>query len=282
MSTQALTRPGQNDIVRDGAFDLTPRSLSEAMQLAELMCKSALVPQGFKDRPADVLVAVQYGAEVGLKPLQALQSIAVINGRPCIWGDGLLGIVLNSGMMENYKEMTLDEIEASGKAVFWAKRKGQAEPIQREFSIENAKKAGLWDKAIWKQYPYRMLQMRARSWALRDGFADVIKGLAMREEVEDYTDIKAEAPKVLAMPRRMSERQLTNGTSATDNQGPTDATTEQAQQSVQSPLCPKCEMPMNYNPEGITKSGKNAGKPHKAYWKCAAQGCDGFKWAEEN
>jgi hypothetical protein len=205
MGNQALTTKQQTDIVREGAFDLTPHSLGEAIQLAELMSKSELVPMQFRNKPGDILIAVQYGSEIGLKPLQAMQGIAVINGRPTVWGDSALAVVLNSGLMENYKEMTLEEIEAAGKAVFWAKRKGTAEPIIREFSIEDAKKAKLFGKqGPWQQYPNRMLQMRARAWGLRDGFSDALKGMSVREEVEDY--IVTEAPKVLAMPRRMSER----------------------------------------------------------------------------
>jgi hypothetical protein len=205
MSSQSIVKSGQQDIVRQGAFDLTPHSLNEAFQLAEIMAKSDLVPQGFKGRPADILIAVQYGAELGLPPLQALSGIAVINGRACIWGDAALGVVQKSGLMENVKEMTFEEIEAAGKAVFWAKRKGISEPIIREFSIEDAKKAGLINKkGPWTDYRARMLQMRARGSGLRDGFADALKGLAIREEIEDIP--ATEAPRVLAMPRRLSER----------------------------------------------------------------------------
>jgi hypothetical protein len=226
MSTQpqSLVKQGQKDIVRDGAFDLTPHSLSEAFQLAEMMSKSALVPDAFRGKTGDILIAVQLGSEIGLKPMQALSGICVINGRPTVWGDAALAVVLNSGLMENYKEMTCEEIEAAGKAVFWAKRVNLPEPIIREFSIEDAKKARLWNndkKPIWKDYPWRMLQMRARSWALRDGFADALKGMAIREEVEDIPT--TEAPPVLAMPRRLSEREqdgkpeppaITDGTTA--------------------------------------------------------------------
>lgn len=206
---QALAKKGQQDIVREGYFDLSPRSLGEAIQLAELMAKSDLIPAQFRNKPGDVLIAVQYGAEVGLKPLQAMQGICVINGRPTIWGDAALAVVLASGLMADYKEMTTEEIEKAGKAVFWCVRKGTPEPIVREFSIDDAKKAHLWGnpkKPIWFEYPWRMLQMRARSWALRDGFSDALKGMSTREEVEDYS--VPEAPKVLAMPKRMSERQL--------------------------------------------------------------------------
>jgi hypothetical protein len=210
MSEQSLVKPGPLEVSRPGAFSLTPRSLSEALALADMMAKSDLVPKDFRHKPADCLIAVQYGMELGLSPMQSLSSIAVINGRATVWGDALLGMVLNSGLVENYKEMTTDEIIKAEKAVFWIKRKGIYEPIQREFSVDDAKRAGLWGRknhdgspGIWSKYWARMLQMRARSWGLRDGFADVLKGLHCREEVMDY--VVTEAPAVLAMPKAIQQ-----------------------------------------------------------------------------
>jgi len=263
MSTQ-LAKTGQTDIVREGAFDMTPRSLGEAIQLAELMAKSKLVPPQYQDRPGDILIAVQYGHEIGIKPLQALQGIAVINGRPTVWGDAALGVVLASGLMENYKEMSFEEIEAAGKAVFWAKRRGTAEPIVREFSVENAKKAGLWSKAgAWQQYPYRMLQMRARAWGLRDGFSDALKGMAIREEVEDIT---TDAPKVLAMPRRMSERPVEQHKAEEPQrveQIPEPIPTPRAEPEIKIPTCESCNAVMEVRPAG-TKNGHTWGP----YYRC--------------
>lgn len=230
---QSIVKQGQKDIVRDGAFDLTPHSLSEAFQLAEMMSKSALVPDAFRGKTGDILIAVQLGSEIGLKPMQALSGICVINGHPTVWGDAALAVVLNSGLMENYKEMTCEEIEAAGKAVFWAKRVNLPEPIIREFSIEDAKKARLWNndkKPIWKDYPWRMLQMRARSWALRDGFADALKGMAIREEVDDIPVV--EAPPVLAMPRRLSERKQIESQPEAE---PTTAEQKSEQPAIQQP-----------------------------------------------
>jgi hypothetical protein len=276
---QSLAKTGQKDIVREGAFDLTPHSLNEAFQLAELMSKSELVPQGFRNRPADVLIAVQYGAELGLPPLQALSGICVINGRACIWGDAALAVVLKSGLMENYKEMSSEEIEKSGKAVFWCKRKGVPEPIVREFSVEDAQRAHLWDNAgkkpIWKDYPYRMLQMRARSWALRDGFADALKGVAIREELEDFQ--VTEAPATLAMPKRLSERTETTQTEPL----PETHSEPEPEKHFVGPECPKCNGPMRFVDAGITKTGKNAGKPHEAFYGCTIKDCKGFMWAKD-
>jgi hypothetical protein len=261
--TQELAKRIPQDIVREGAFDLTPHSLSEALTLAEYMSKSELVPQGFRGKPADILIAVQYGAEIGLKPLQALAGIAVINGRACIWGDALLALVLDSGLMTNYKEMSFEEIEAAQKAVFWCTRKGQPEAIQREYSVKDAQKAKLWNgKDTWVKYPWRMLQMRARAFALRDGFADVLKGLSVREEVEDYAT--PEAPRVLAMPQRLSERIPEQPAIEQEPENlppvnPTFPTTDQG------PVCPKCGATMNLKPAGQKKDGK----PYPAFWSCS-------------
>lgn len=282
MATQ-LVKAGQQDIVRDGFFDLSPRSLSEALQLAELMAKSELIPQQFRNKPGDVLIAVQYGAEVGLKPLQAMQGIAVINGRPTIWGDAALGVVLKSGLLENYKEMTFEEIEKAGKAVFWGKRTGVAEPIVREFSLQDARKAGLLNKkGPWTDYQPRMLQMRARGFGLRDGWSDVLKGMSIREEVDD---IPTDAPAVLAMPRRLSEVQQEQITAPTPQDVQPNYSEDVPEQSAEPDgiadgpqECPKCGGALNYHEDG--KWGP--------WWSCSKwkeTGCDGKislkKWQQE-
>jgi hypothetical protein len=66
------------------------------------------------------------------------------------------------------------------------KRSSYPAETVRQFTIDDAKKAGLWGNNTWAKYPKRMLQMRARGFALRDTFADALSGVSMREEVEDY------------------------------------------------------------------------------------------------
>jgi len=274
--TNEIMRRAETDIVREGPFDFTPRSLSEAIRLAELMAQSELVPKQFQGKPGDILICVQFGQEVGLRPMQALQGIAIINGRPTIWGDAALGIVLNSGLMENYKEMTLEEIEAAGKAVFWAKRKGVAEPIIREFSLEHARKAKLLSKSgPWQEYPYRMLQMRARAWGLRDGFADVLKGIAIREEVEDIME-PVEAPKVLAMPKRKSaapppaESEAQSAPAGNSHDADREGRNQPAQPEPAAPVCEICGRAMKLVPAGRTKPSEKYpdGREYPAFWAC--------------
>ena len=183
-------------------FSLTPSSLKEAMEYAQIIANSTMVPKNYQGKPGDILVAVQMGAELGLKPIQALQNIAVINGRPSVYGDALLALVQAHPSFEDVKE-AFDE--KTNTAFCTVKRKNQDE-YTVSFSSEDAKKAGLWAKAgPWSQYPKRMLQMRARSFALRDKFADALSGLIMAEEAQDYSTISDVTPKTQTLNSKLDE-----------------------------------------------------------------------------
>jgi hypothetical protein len=166
-------------VIEKEQFSLTPRSLSEAMEFAKIMSDSDLVPKDYRGKPGNVLVAIQMGQEVGLKPIQAVQNIAVINGRPAIWGDALLALCMPhiATIMENYDE-------ESQTAYCSVTRKNGLEG-HGQWSMEDAKRAGLAGRETWKSYPRRMCQMRARGFALRDAMPDVLKGITTAEEAQD-------------------------------------------------------------------------------------------------
>lgn len=171
--------------VEPRGFSLMPNSLGEAMELARMIAGSDMAPKDYAGKPANVLIAIQMGADVGLKPMQALQNIAVINGRPSIWGDAALGLVQASGEMERFHE-TMEGEGQNRVAICIAKRKGFPDEIRRTFSWADAKKADLiGKKGPWTTYESRMMQMRARGWVLRDGFADILVGLNIVEEAMD-------------------------------------------------------------------------------------------------
>jgi hypothetical protein len=169
---------------------LVPQSMDEAYRLANAVCEAGLAPQGL-DKPAKAMIAIMAGLEVGMTPMQSLQRIAVVNGRVTIWGDGAIGLVRGSGLCEFVRERIDGEGDARA-AVCSVKRRGEPEEVTRRFSVADARTAGLWGKGgPWKQYPDRMLQMRARAFALRDVFADVLGGLYIREEIEDDRPARA-------------------------------------------------------------------------------------------
>ncbi len=180
-----------------------PATMGEAIEFSKMLADSSMVPKAYQGKPQDILVCVQWGQEIGLAPLQALQNIAVINGKPSIYGDAMIALVQNSSQCEGIEESIEGEGTANPVAVCVAHRKGR-KAVVAKFSVEDAKRAGLWGKGgPWQAYPKRMLQMRARGFALRDQFADVLKGLLTIEEAMD-TDEVTEKPEPIRkkdMPR---------------------------------------------------------------------------------
>ena len=175
--------------MQDKTFSLVPTSLTEAKEFATLISKSDMVPKDYKEKPSNVLVAIQMGMELGLPPMQALQNIAVINGRPAVWGDAMLALVRSNAACDWVKETITGDGDKM-VATCSIQRRGDPEPTTRTFTVDDAKKAGLWSKeGPWKNYPKRMLQMRARSWACRDAFPDALRGIGMVEEVQDIRDM---------------------------------------------------------------------------------------------
>lgn len=164
-----------------GVFNLVPKSLEEAMKFADLISKSNLCPQGFRGKPADVLIAVQIGAELGVSPLQALANIAVINGRATLWGDLVVGLVQQSGQLEYLMDHWDEQTQTATVRI---KRRGKPERIER-FSMADARRARLDGKDTYKQYPQKMCTWRAKTFGIRAEFADVLKGLTTAEEAMD-------------------------------------------------------------------------------------------------
>jgi hypothetical protein len=183
------------------ARGLALASFDDAFRFATMVSKSDFAPKDFRGKPESCMLAIQHGSEIGLSPMQSLQNIACINGRPAIWGDAALAVAMASAVCESVTE-TIDGEGDNMVATCSAKRRGYERPTVVRFSVADAKKAGLWGKSgPWTQYPRRMLQLRARGFALRDAFPDVLKGLVTAEEAQDYTTTPATTETVVVRPK---------------------------------------------------------------------------------
>lgn len=190
--------PPSRSLVSIGERGIEITNMDELWRFATLVAKSGLAPKGLQT-PEAIFVAAQMGLEIGLPLMAALQNIAVINGRPAVWGDAQLAVVRNTRQLEDFEEwfergpedkpqrLARNPMDYPDdlRAICRVKRKGQ-EPTEVAFSVADAKRAKLWEKeGPWTQYPFRMLKARARAFALRDQFGDALRGFQSVEELQD-------------------------------------------------------------------------------------------------
>ncbi len=121
-----------NEIIQTG---IESDQLANGMRFAQLVAKSTLAPTAFRGKPEDILIAIMMGHEVGLKPMQSLQNIAVINGRPSLWGDAMLALVQAHPKFEYIKE------EDDGVQATCIIKRKNADPHTVTFSMDDAQNA---------------------------------------------------------------------------------------------------------------------------------------------
>lgn len=166
---------------------LTPQNTDEAWKIATAIAKSSLVPKQYQGQPGDIIIAASMGARLGLDPFSAMQGIAVVNGRPTLWGDAMLAVCQSRPDWRGQTVKWTGEGEKLGCTVTVRRQVGPAvDEYAGQFNVDDAKKAGLWTKqGPWSQYPRRMLELRARAFALRGSFADALLGFHAKEEMDD-------------------------------------------------------------------------------------------------
>jgi hypothetical protein len=203
--TALVERKAELNLSEDKGY-IVPTTAEEAFRMATAVVNGRLAPDSYNNDPNKVVLGIMAALEAGLPPLYGLRQIAIINGRPTIWGDAAQALIQKSGQLSNQivEWQEVDGFDFTGKPVnewpdaygvtvsLW--RKGQADPYVGTYTVGDAKRAKLWmnpKKVPWIEHPRRMLLVRARAFPQRDGFADALAGLAIREEVEDHYDATA-------------------------------------------------------------------------------------------
>jgi hypothetical protein len=207
--------------VGDRGISLT--NFKDLWSMAQLVTQSGLAPKGL-DTPERAAIALEMGLELGMPPMASLRSIAVINGKPGIYGDAALALARGSGKCDYFLEFPSndpihalaemlaaciendepDEVKRIRKQIAAesakmnrradefgytaiSRRTGSVAGVVSRFTIGDAKQAKLWGKqGPWSDYPERMLKFRCRGFNLRDNFGDVLQGMVTAEEAGDY------------------------------------------------------------------------------------------------
>ena len=167
-------------VVREEKRGLELSTVGDIDTMSLRLAKSELVPLAFRDKPANVFLALNMGLELGLSPASSLRAFHVIDGRPSLAADAMVAVVMSSGAARHFVC-----VESSERiAIYEAQRVGSPKPLRKSFSIEEAERANLLGKDNWKKYPQRMLEARAKAALARDLFPDVLHGIYTPEELE--------------------------------------------------------------------------------------------------
>ncbi len=161
-----------------GSIELS--GLQDVWGLADRLAKAhGFVPAAYRDKPEALAACVLTGIELGMGPMEAMRSLHIIEGKPTLSADAMLGRAIAAGVKPQWLETSDDTARIRlTRAGF--------EPFELTFSKRDAQRAGLWDRGTWKKYPAAMLRARAVSAALRAYCPDVLgSGVYTADEVED-------------------------------------------------------------------------------------------------
>ena len=114
-------------------------ALKSALDIFGAMVKSNVLPKGIQSASDAAIVAI-YGARFGWGPIQSLFGCYIIEGAPALKTDSMVGVILSSKSVCQY----FDCIETTDKkAVYVTKRVGSERETRLEYTIDQAKRAGL-------------------------------------------------------------------------------------------------------------------------------------------
>ena len=192
---------------------LAPVDFDGLWRITTVICQTEIAGK-YKDKPEEAFVAIQLGMSVGLNYMQALQSVAVIQGKPALYGDATTALCKASGELVEHDEYwevdgkrqedydgvsDLEQWPDDVKAVVMMKRKGIKQAKIGHFSVGDARRMGKWNKhteqgylSVWQKHPKDMLMWRARHKAQSVLFADNLRGLIPAKIAADYdvTDVE--------------------------------------------------------------------------------------------
>lgn len=207
------------------------QAMGAAYELASKLSNTTLVPQMYQKKPDEATAAILYGAELGLNPIQSLQQIFVVQGKPAIYARTMVALVKTKGYLIETVESTDESVTVRGTDP----RTGVVETST--WTVERAKKAGYTSNKKYDTDPQGMLYAKSATEVCRKLAPEVLLGIAYsREELELERPIQAVAERVQAGPKRgtagLAERlgvtsEPTPATSEPADEDPTKPTTEQ-------------------------------------------------------
>lgn len=168
-----------------------PRGMEEATKMADQLAKSQLLPAHLRGKPADVLVTLLSGRELGFSPLQSVRGIYVVEGKPTLAAEAMVALCKRHPDVCEWFRLVESTPQ---RCTYETKRHGEPEPTRMTFTIEDAARAGVSGKNVWKNYPAAMLRARCASGLARAVYPDLLFGVYDPEELNAPVETTAPPP----------------------------------------------------------------------------------------
>jgi hypothetical protein len=165
-----------NDLAVFGTDELEGR-----IRYAKALAASSLLPDNFRDKPANVLLVLELGRSLGIEPITALSSISVVKGRPTMSAELMRALIARAG--HHFRILVSSPTVCTIAA---ARREHPDEPSTFDYTLEDAQLAGLAGSDNYRKHPKAMLLARCTTMTARAVFADVIAGISYTpDELDD-------------------------------------------------------------------------------------------------
>lgn len=164
-----------------------PQNLAQAMEVAETLSRSGLLPDHLRGKPADVLATILAGAELGLGMMQSFRAIYLVKGKVGFYADFMMAKAkshprcVRFDMVESTSSIATFETEEQG---------GKVTPLS--VSMEDARKQGLTKNPVYTSNPAAMLRARCISALVKLVYPDCFFGTYSMEEVEEIEAMEKE------------------------------------------------------------------------------------------
>jgi CheY-like chemotaxis protein len=163
--------------------------LEKVKEVGMVIINSGFCPEHFKQSKDAVgaIMCIEAGRKLGLTWMQSLSDIYPVKGRIGIMGSAAKSVIFSSGVLDKWEEVTEGTFPNDDyKHIIVSKRKGLPGEFRSEFSVYDAKKAGLFSKDIYQRYGKRMIMWRNVGFHSTDYYGDIMKGMKTVEELNDF------------------------------------------------------------------------------------------------
>lgn len=165
-------------------------TISEQKDIANLYAESTLVPEAYRNKPADIFVAVTLGQSVGISPIQSLSEINVIKGKPTMSASLIAAQVRKAG---HKLRIEVDETPGKECAICTIIRRDDPDhPFVSKRDRAWAQRMGLLNNSNYIKQPATMLKKRAITDCARDACSEALCGINYTpDEMSDLDDVEA-------------------------------------------------------------------------------------------